>query len=293
MFRNRLRDGGFSVTSELKYQNVGDADVAYREYGSGDPLLLIHGYPLTGDTFRNMVPLLASHFRCIVLDLPGAGESRWTAATQFDFQAQAEALKVFADKLGLTSYSMLAHNTGGTIARQLSLLDPQRVRKQVLIGTEIPHHRPPWIRFFQITSRLPGSDKRFKKSMSSAKFLHSSMGFGGCFFQSDLIDGEFHRLFVQPMLDSERTRDGQIRRLQGIDWRLVDSLGNGHGRIQSPVLLIWGEDDPVFPVAEAKRMLPQFHDCRGLIVVPRAKLFVHEEHPETVTRAALDFLMER
>ena len=150
--------------SELKYQNVDDAEIAYRECGSGEPLLLIHGYPLNGNTLRNLVPMLASHFRCFVLDLPGAGESRWTAETGFGFRAQAKSLKVFVEKLGLGSCSVLSHDTGGTIAKQLSLLNSQRVRRQVLIGTEIPCHRPPWIRFFQLTSRLPGSNNRFRQS---------------------------------------------------------------------------------------------------------------------------------
>jgi hypothetical protein len=210
--------------SDLQYQNVGDSEIAYRVYGAGEPLLLIHGYPLHGATFRKLIPLLASSLKCFVVDLPGAGESRWTEKTDFGFSAQAQVLKVFVEKLGLRSYSLLSHDTGGTIARQLSIIDSQRVRRQVIIGTEIPNHRPPWIQFFQLTSRLPGSNNRFKETMSSAKFLHSSLGFGGCFYNDSLIDGEFHQLFVRPMVDCARVREGQIRRLRGIDWKLVDSL---------------------------------------------------------------------
>ncbi len=287
-----MNSGEVEVMSELKYQNVGDSDIAYYEYGCGEPLLLIHGYPLNGFTFRKLLPSLASRFRCYVLDLPGAGASRWTATTDFGFRAQAQGLKIFADRLGMRSYSLLSHDTGGTIARQLSIIDPQGVYRQVIIGSEIPNHRPPWIRFFQFSSLFPGANSRLRRSMNSPKFLHSAMGFGGCFFDPLLIDGDFHQLFVQPMLDSEHVREGQIYRLRGIDWKVVDSLAKGHGQIQCPVLLIWGEEDPVFPLEKAKHMVAQFRDCRGLIAVPQAKLFVHEEQPEIVAKASLDFLLD-
>lgn len=132
----------------------------------------------------------------------------------------------------------------------------------------------------------------FRRNMRSGAFLRSSRGFGGCFYDLNLLNGEFHTLFIAPLIRSARQRAGQRYRLRGIDWALADSLAQGHAQILAPVLLIWGEDDPVFPVARAREMIPQFADCRGLTVVPRAKLFVHEEQPERVAHACLEFLRE-
>jgi pimeloyl-ACP methyl ester carboxylesterase len=58
------------------------------------------------------------------------------------------------------------------------------------------------------------------------------------------------------------------------------------------VLLVWGEDDPTFPIARARAMAGQFRDCRGLVAVPRARLLLHEERPEAVAAAALPFLLD-
>jgi pimeloyl-ACP methyl ester carboxylesterase len=278
---------------EVLFQAIGDSEIAYRKLGSGEPLLFIHGYPLSGMTFRDVVPLLSEYFTCYVIDLPGAGDSRWTDQTEFSFKAQVRGLKVFADRLNLKSYSILSHDTGGTIARQLAIDDAVRVRKLIVIGTEIPRHRPPWIRFFQAMSYLPGSNRRFQSSMKSRKFLHSSMGFAGCFYDQNLIDGAFHQEFIEPLIDSEHARTGQPKRLCGIDWKMIDSLALGHGKIQAPVQLIWGEDDTVFPVALARKMVAQFKTCRGLTVIPKAKLFVHEEHPDLVSQECLAFLRDR
>jgi pimeloyl-ACP methyl ester carboxylesterase len=277
-------------SAKTSFVDVGDAQIAYHTVGSGPPLLLLHGWPLNRHTFRGMLPALAAHYTCYVFDFPGAGESRWNERTAFNMGGQAESAKVFAQRLGLERYSILAHDTGGTIGRQLAVIDADRVEKLVAIGTEIPNHRPPWIQFFQWLSYIPGADAGFRKNMTSDAFLRSSRGFGGCFSNKDLIAGDFHRLFIQPLLDSRELRMGQRGRLRGIDWKLLDSLADGHRKIRAPVLLVWGADDPVFPVREARKMLPQFKNAR-FATIADAKLFVHEERPEEVARECLNFLL--
>jgi pimeloyl-ACP methyl ester carboxylesterase len=264
-------------------------EMAYRRVGRGEPLLLVHGYPLSGLTFRGQVPTLAEHFTCYLPDLPGAGETRWSDATDFSFEGQARALRGFADALGLRAYAVLAHDTGATIARRLAILDAARVTRLVLIGTEIPGHRPPWIPFFQ---RVASPKRTFlsRYLLSQRWFRRSSAGFGGCFADPSWIDGEFFRLFLAPLIASKPRASGQTRYLLGIDWRMVDGFETEHAKITAPTLLIWGEDDPVFPVARARPMADQLANCHGFVTVPGAKLFVHEEKPETVARIALDFL---
>ena len=159
-----------------------------------------------------------------------------------------------------------------------------------LIGSEIPGHRPPWIPFFQ---RLANPDRTgpFRLLMSKRWFRHSSAGFGGCFTEPSLIDGEFFQLFIEPMLAAPRRISGQTRFLMGIDWRLVDALKVDHAKIKAPVLLVWGEDDPVFPVELAREMATQLGNCAGFVALPGGKLFVHEEMPDAVLPVLLDFLL--
>jgi pimeloyl-ACP methyl ester carboxylesterase len=270
--------------------DVGTARIAVRTTGQGPPLLLVHGWPLSGLTFRKLVPELSRFFTCHVVDLPGAGETEWSEDHDFRFEGQAQALRRLLPLLGLDSCAVLAQDTRATIARRLAILEPARVRKLVLIDTEIPGHRPPWVREFQWSSHLPFSRATFRALLRSRRFLRSPMGFGGSFVDLDLIDGEFHRSFIQPLLDSPRRLEGQIRYLRGIDWKMVDSLAQEHRRIEAPVLFIWGEDDPTFPVARAREMTGQLPHCAGLIAIPRARLLVHEERPEAVCSHALAFL---
>jgi pimeloyl-ACP methyl ester carboxylesterase len=276
-----------------RFTELGSARIAWRVAGGGEPLLLIHGWPLSSWSFRRILPRLAEHFTCYLPDTPGLGESEWREATDFRFAGQAETLRRFADAQGLGAFSVLAFDTGATLARQLALIDPARVRRLVLLNTEIPGHRPPFIPLFQRTLRLPGSAAAMRVLLRSRALRRSRIGFGGCFVDLDLLDGEFHEGHVAPLLGSARRLEGARRYLSGIDWALVDGLAERHHEIAAPVLFVWGEDDPTFPIERARAMPAQLPRCHGLVPIARARLLVHEEQPAAVVDAALPFLLGR
>ena len=114
--------------------DTGTATLPCRTFGSGPALLLVHGFPLSGFTWRKVLPALAKHHTCYVPDLPGMGESQWTDATDFSFPGQGRTLKALVDRLDLERYSVLAQDTGGTFARYLVLEDLARVEKLALIN---------------------------------------------------------------------------------------------------------------------------------------------------------------
>jgi pimeloyl-ACP methyl ester carboxylesterase len=115
------------------------------------------------------------------------------------------------------------------------------------------------------------------------------MGFGGCFTDLGLIDGDFREQVVEPLVRSALRRDGMRRYLIGAKWDAVDALEREHARIAMPVRLIWGADDPTFPVGLAREMQKQF-PAADLVEIPGARLLVHEEKPAEVARAVLEFL---
>jgi pimeloyl-ACP methyl ester carboxylesterase len=277
------------LRAEVKHEDVGDAKLAYRVVGRGPDLLLVHGWPLSGLTFRQLVPHLSEHFTCHVVDLAGLGDSEWSASTDFRFAGHAERLRRFLVQRKIGPCGVLAQDTGATIARVLALAAPDRVSKLVLLNTEMPGHRPPWIQLFQKLNALPGSRMSFQLLMRSKTFLRSSMGFGGCFVDMDRLDAEFVACFIEPPRSSARRMDGVVRYLLGIEWDVIDGLANRHPQIAAPVRLIWSENDPTFPIGLARQMVPQFRQC-DLVAVPNARLLLHEEQPALVAEAALAFL---
>jgi pimeloyl-ACP methyl ester carboxylesterase len=269
------------------------AALAVRTFGQGSDVLLVHGFPVHGYTWRHLLPELARHHRCRVVDLPGLGDSTWSDTADFRFGAQAERLAAALKQLGVARVSVVAHDTGATIARLLALAHPDAVTRLTLINTEIPRHRPPFIREFQIASYLPGARLTFRALLSLAAFRRSPMGLGGLFVDPALIDGDFHDRFIRPLVEDPRRVDGALRYLRGIDWNAVDSLEQRHRDITAKVQMLWGDEDPTFPVARAEAMRSQFARPPAFHRIHAARLMPHEEQPQQVLEHLLPFLANK
>jgi pimeloyl-ACP methyl ester carboxylesterase len=285
--------------SELNWQNLhptfhdlGDATLAVRQIGNGPDVLFVHGVPTHGYTWRHLAAALAPEFRCWLVDLPGFGDARWTDRTDFRFVAQAQRLAALVDRLGLDRFAVVAHDTGATIARLLALNLGARVTGLTIINTEIPGHRPPWIRMFQATGALPGAALGFQLLLKARWLRHSGMGFGGCLMDPAALDGEFHTAYVEPLLRDRRRMQGMINYLRGIQWDVVDGMATNHGKIAAPVLALWGENDPTFPVDVAERMRPQFRELVGFHRIANARLLPHEDQPDEVLKHLRPFLRQ-
>ena len=273
----------------VQHTQVGPTRYAWRKVGQGPALLLIHGFPLSGATWRKVLPELSRHFTCYLPDLAGLGETQWTGDTDFTWHGQARGLQQLASAIGLARYSIMGHDTGGTFARCLALMDLPRVDKLVIVNSEIPGHRPPWIPLYQALMFVPGTLAGFSVLLRSQTFLRSGMGFGGCFDDLGLIDGEFHERFVAPLLREPDRLQGMKFYLRELKWPVVDAFAADHAKLAMPVRLVWGADDPTFPIQRARDMRAQFPRA-DMVEIPRARLLVHEERPAEVAKAAIEFL---
>lgn len=264
--------------------------ISYRRTGQGEPLLFIHGWPLVSATYRGLIPELSKHFDCVLPDSPGLGLSTWSKETNFHFESQAKTWVDFIEKLGLTHYSLVAHNTGATIARLLAHRDKARVQKLVIFDTEIPGHRPPGANLGLQFLKLPGAWWVFRKMLSKRSFVESSKGFGYAYQNKALFDADFYEGYVDPLLSDSQRWKGCMNYVTAIDWSVVDSLKEIHGEIDAPVKLIWGEKDKFFPIDQARAMGPQFKHYEGLVTLRNAGLMSYEEKPEESVSAMLEFL---
>lgn len=280
----RLLDAG-----PTRSVQVGANEVATWTIGDGPHLVLLHGWPLHAATFRKHVPTLARSFTCHLIDLPGAGRTRGAGATG-SLPGYAQVVRAVIDELGLPRYGLLAHDSGGAVARLVAADEDDRVRALVLAGTEIPGHHAWQIQFLRASLAFPGGAGMLMASMRSAAIRRSPLGFGGCFSDPAYVDGEFFDLFVAPLLASRAVADGHLALLKNFDWAVIDGLAAAHARIRAPACLIWGERDPFFPAPKARAMAGQFAGETEFHVIPRARLFCHEDHADEFLALAGPFL---
>lgn len=272
----------------MAWADVGGTKIAYRRVGRGPAVVFIHGWPLSGITWRRLVSRLQDRFTCIVPDLPGSGSTPWSPTIRESFADLAALMHGFTETLELPRFALVGHDSGGAMARSVAAAAPDRVTAVALTNTEIPGHVATMVRVFQILLRLPGARRLFRALLGSEMYCRSRFGFGGCFSDRDLVMGEFHDACIAPLV---RDPSGAIAMLRAADLGFAHRLGPIHDRIVAPVLCVWGDRDPFFPVASARAMVDAWHGRARIEVVP-GKLFVHEERWEQVAALIEPFLLE-
>ena len=110
------------------------ARIFYQVEGTGQPLLLIHGYPLSGALFDNVRDELSKHFKVITPDLPGFGKSTLGTAKGGDPNYAKEMLALL-DHLGLHTAVIGGHSMGGQITLEMYRLAPARFNGMILFDT--------------------------------------------------------------------------------------------------------------------------------------------------------------
>lgn len=265
---------------------VNGGELAYYRLGRGPDVVAIHGWPLHAATWRNVAAQLADDVTLHLFDLPGSGNTRWHDELAFD--RYAAAVREGIDALGLERYALLAHDSGGIVARQIAATDP-RVNRLVLADTEIPGHTGALLKAMILAAKLPFFGLLLGALLAIPSVRRSRLAYGACFTDPRYADGEFAKLFIAPMRDA-RVRDAQLTLLRSFRHDMVDALADLHGKITAPTLCIWGEKDAFFPVAKARAMLPQLTGGATLAELPEAKLFSHEDHAELFANHARPFL---
>jgi pimeloyl-ACP methyl ester carboxylesterase len=270
-----------------RHLDVGAGEAAYRRVGTGPDVLFVHGWPLSGATFRTLLPHLVDHVTCHLIDLPSAGSSRFDADTPMSINQHIESVRRIVDLLELDEVAVVGHDSGGLIARH-AMAGDSRLRAMGLINTEPLR---PGFRFksFIAARHLPGLSAGLGWVAGKPRIRRLGLVLGDAFADSSLLDGEFDEFFLQPLHRSKKHRDAASKLLRSFDMKLVTGLDAVHRQIDVPVQLVWGDQDPFFPVDRAREMVPSFPDA-ALEVLEGAGLLSHEERPAEVAQALLPTL---
>ena len=276
---------------ELQRLKIEDVSIGLRQIGKGDNLVFIHGFPTHGYTWRKVIPELSKYFKCHILDLPGLGDSEWTNKTDFNSKSQARYITKLLEKIGIDTYSLIAHNSGATITRYIALKEEEKIENLIILNTEIPNHRPPWIPFYQKIGLLPVVPTIIRALLNKRWFLKSSMGFRELYTDKSMLYIRSNiSPYIKPFISSHTKTIGAFKYLKGIDWKLVDEFKYLHKEIKARTLFLWGENDKTFPIKLGKQMLNQFSVETEFITIENTSLLPHEEKPNEVVNAILNFV---
>ncbi|MDY7226380.1 alpha/beta fold hydrolase [Hyalangium rubrum] len=248
-------------------------ELRYVEQGSpgGEAVLFLHGYTDSHHSFDLSLPHLPSRYRAYALDQRGHGDSQRPACcyTQQDFAADVAA---FMDAMRISRATLVGHSMGSFIAQQVALAFPQRVEALVLIGSA-PTGNNAVIRGlndFVVTLEDP----------VDPGFVHE--------FQASTV--------FQPVPDSYlNTLVSESLKVPARVWKdaLAGLIAEDHsarlGQIAAPTLIVGGDQDSIFSVAEQQALAAAIPGAR-LVLYPQVGHAPHAEVPQRFVKDLTDFL---
>jgi len=121
-----------STETTSKYLALKHTYLHYREKGTGDPVLFLHGNPASSYIWRNIFPYIPSDKKCIAPDLMGMGESGKPKGT-YSFQEHYTYLEQFIDQLGISRFHLVLHDWGSALGFHFAMNFPERIKSMAFL----------------------------------------------------------------------------------------------------------------------------------------------------------------
>lgn len=257
--KSEVIGGGESAADAPRMIAIGDRELRYGKMGEGPPVVLIHGFGGSLESWMFNQPALAEHHAAYALDLPGHGESS-KAVGAGDVKAMAEAVLAFLDAASLDRVHLAGHSLGGATALALALDHPARVASLTLIGSA---GLGPEIDMGYIEGFIAAGRRKDMTPVLARLFAD---------------EGLVGRDMVENILRHKRL-DGAEAALKAVagaafaGGRQALVLRERMGALRVPAQVIWGAEDRILPASHA-RGLP---DSIAVHVIDGAGHMVHME----------------
>lgn len=115
-----------------------DVSIHFRYYGSGPPILLVHGFPQHSLTWHTIGPILAQNHTVIAPDIRGMGDSSLSKTANYTARAAGSDLKAILDFLHINQTYVFAHDKGGGLAASLAIEHPELVQRFIMCEYTLP-----------------------------------------------------------------------------------------------------------------------------------------------------------
>ena len=267
-------------------ENTDDIEIYYEDHGTGQPVVLIHGYPLDGHSWEKQERvLLEAGYRVITYDRRGFGQSS-QPTIGYDYDTFAADLNTLLGHLELNDVVLVGFSMGtGEVTRYLGTYGSGRVSKAVLMGAI-----PPFL--LKTADNPEGVDQSVFDGIKAAVVKDRPAYF------KDFLDNFYNVDVLRPARISEQAWQNSFITAVGasayaayacVDTWLTDFRAD-LPKIDVPVLLIHGDADRILPYASTAARLPGLIKDLTFVTVEGGPHNIAWTFPDVVNPALLDFL---
>lgn len=269
-------------------ENSGNIDLYYEDHGSGKPVVLIHGYPLSGASWEKQVPaLLNAGHRVITYDRRGFGRSS-QPTEGYNYDTFAEDLHKLITHLKLQDFTLVGFSMGGgEIARYFGKYGPNGASKAVIIGGI-----PPFL--LKTDDNSEGVDasvfEGIQQAVASDRYAFFT-GFFKNFYNTDQFLGK--RISEEALRASWNVAAGASATASLAcvpTWH--EDFRQDLAHVNVPTLVIHGDDDRIVPIGAAGLRTAKLIKGARLVVVKGGPHCITWTHAEEVTAELMNFLGE-
>jgi pimeloyl-ACP methyl ester carboxylesterase len=270
-------------------ENSGNIDLYYEDHGSGKPVVLIHGYPLSGASWeKQTVALLAAGYRVITYDRRGFGKSS-KPTTGYNYDTFAEDLHTLVTQLELREFAMAGFSMGGgEVARYFGKYGSKGVSKAVFISAV-----PPFL--LRTPDNPEGVDgsvfEGIEKGIVADRYAFFSEFFKN-FYNADLLMGKrVSEQVIQASWNIAAGASAMASLACVATWH--EDFRKDLTRVDVPTLVMQGDADRILPISASGLRTAKLIKGARLLVVKDGPHCITWTHAEEVNRELVNFLGEK
>jgi pimeloyl-ACP methyl ester carboxylesterase len=275
-----------AIATDLQDRQVdaGGLRTRYWEVGEGPPVVLLHGIGAHAGFWRAAIPGLAEHYRLLIPDMCGFGRSQRPPVVSRT--AFGDWLAGFIQALDVAPCAAVGNSMGGGVVLAAALDHPECLDR-IVLSDSISLGRNVMFMMRLLTIPLVG-ELLLRNNAAAVRRMLGMLAAGTDWIWDGLLE-ETVEMGEEP--------GAQAFFLESLRWGVsvfggfkeqavvLDELGD----LAMPVQVIWGRDDPLFPLGDAEEAMPLFRDAR-LDVIDDCGHMPHMERPDEFNRLAMDFL---
>lgn len=268
------------------YAHINGQLLHYIDEGKGETILFVHGTPSWSFEFRNVITRLKAGFRCVAIDHIGFGLSSKPERYDYSTQNHSKTLEQFVITQQLDDITLVVHDFGGPIGFNFAINRPEKIKNLIVLNSWLwsSKHDPDFIKLSKLLASqlLP--------------FLYRYLNFSPRFilpnsFGKHKLPKQLLQQYTNPFANKSQ-RNGVLAFAKSLlndqDW-FEDLWNKREVLADKPVLLIWGMKDPVIKPNNLEKFITGFPLAKT-IKLQTSGHFPHEEQPEEMAKAILNFL---